>query len=144
LSVAVRVTFAGTSEVQETVVVSGAVGTTGAVVSLTVNVAEVVAEFPQASVAVKITVTAAEQSAEMVEKLFVQVTSEHVSVATAPPLLASQSVIAVPFPVPSHSTVRFEACVVITGGVTSSTLIVWVAVVVFPQTSVAVQVRTMV
>jgi hypothetical protein len=84
-----------------------------------VKVAVVVDAFPQASVAVKITVTAAEQSVERASKLFVQVTSEQVSEATAPPLLASQALIPVWLPDPSHSTVRFEASTVITGAVMS-------------------------
>jgi hypothetical protein len=62
LSVAVNVTFAGTSAAQATFTAAGAAGATGAVVSWTVKVAEVVDAFPQASVAVKITVTAAVQS----------------------------------------------------------------------------------
>ena len=119
LSVAVSEIIAGTSEAQVALTFAGAAGATGAVESWTVNVAEVVDALPHASVAVKITVTAVEQSFASALKLFVQVTSEQVSEATAPPLLASQFWIAVWFPVPSHSTVRFEACVVIVGAVTS-------------------------
>jgi hypothetical protein len=69
----------------------------------------------------------------------VQVTVEQVSAAEAPPLEANQSFNAFVFPLP-HWIVRFEAWVLITGAVMSWILIVWVAVAVFPQTSVAVQV----
>jgi hypothetical protein len=62
LSVAVREIIAGTSAAHVTLAVAGASGATGAVTSLIVNVPDVVAVFPQASVAVKVTVTAAEQS----------------------------------------------------------------------------------
>ena len=91
LSVAESETIAGTSPSQDTVTSAGAAGATGAVVSLTVKVADVVDAFPQASVAVKVTVTAAEQSADSVEKSLVHVTSEQASVAEAPPLEASQA-----------------------------------------------------
>ena len=107
LSAAVRVMVAGTSEAQATVTAAGAEGATGAVTSCTVKVAEVVAVFPQASVAVKTTVMAAEQSFESASKSLVQVTSEQASVATAPPLLASQALMPFWLPDPSHSTVRF-------------------------------------
>jgi hypothetical protein len=119
LSVAVNETIGGTSDIQETVTSAGAAGATGAVVSFTVNVADVVAVFPQASVAVNTTVTAVEQSADNVLKLFVHVTDEQVSVAAAPPFEASHAAIAPLFPEPSHSTAMLEAFVVITGGVTS-------------------------
>ena len=119
LSVAVREIMAGTSEAHDTLAVAGAEGTTGAVVSFTVKVPVVVAVFPQASVAVKVTVTAAEQSADNELKSFVQVTVEQVSVAAAPPFEASHAAIAPPLPVPSHSTVMFDAWVVITGAVLS-------------------------
>ena len=77
--------------------------------SCTVNVAEEVAVFPQASVAVKITVTAAEQSLAKASKSFDQVTSEQLSVAVAPPLEANQASTAPWLPVPSHSTTIFAA-----------------------------------
>ena len=50
-------------------------------------------KFPQASVAVNSTVTAVEQSFDKELKLFVQVTSEHKSFATAPPFDCNQFVI---------------------------------------------------
>lgn len=100
-----------------------------------------VAAFPHASVAVKITVTAAEQSLDNALKLFVHVTVEQASFATALPWLANQLFSADWFPVPSHCTIRFEACVVIDGAVMSCTFIVCEAVAVFPQASVAVHVR---
>jgi hypothetical protein len=140
LSVAVRVAAAGTSPSQATVTDSGAAGATGTVVSCTVNVADVEAALPQASVAVKITVIAAEQSLLRLLKLLVQVTLEHASVAEAPPLLFNQFSSAFWLPFPSHSTTMFEASVLMTGGVTSSTLIVCVAVDALPQASVAVHV----
>jgi len=60
-----------------------------------VKVPEVEVKLPQASVAVNTTVTAVEQSFDNELKLFVQVTSEHKSLATAPPLVCNQFVIAV-------------------------------------------------
>ena len=83
------------------------------------KVAVVVAAFPQASVAVKVTVTAVEQSAEIVLKLLVHVTTEHVSEAAAFPFVASHAAIASPLPFASHSTVMFDAWAVITGAVMS-------------------------
>jgi len=141
LSVAVNETLAGTSAAQEAVTAAGAAGATGLVVSCTLNVAEVVEAFPQASVAVKITVTAAEQSLLSALKLLVHVTAEQASVAAAPPWLFNQSLSAVVLPDPSHSTTMFEAWVLITGAVTSWTLMVCVAVDELPQASVAVHVR---
>ncbi|MBC8883019.1 hypothetical protein H9X57_05270 [Flavobacterium piscinae] len=95
---------AGTSEAQATVTSAGVSGATGAVLSCTAKVAEVVAVFPHASVAVKITVIDVEQSFDKVLKSFVQVTSEQLSVAVAPPLEANQASISLSLPVPSHST----------------------------------------
>ncbi|MBC8883011.1 hypothetical protein H9X57_05230 [Flavobacterium piscinae] len=87
----------------------GASGATGAVLSCTAKVAEVVAVFPHASVAVKITVIAVEQSFDKALKSFVQVTSEQLSVAVAPPLDANQASTAPWFPDPSHSTTILDA-----------------------------------
>ena len=58
-----------------------------------VNVADVVEEFPQASVAVKVTVAepVAPQVSETDAKLLVQVTLEQTSEATAPPFEANQA-----------------------------------------------------
>ncbi len=57
------------------------------------NVAVVGVAFPQASVAVKITVAdpVCPQPSLSVVKLFVQVTAEQLSVAAAPPLEANQA-----------------------------------------------------
>ena len=59
----------------------------GGVVSIIVNDAEVVAAFPQLSVAVNVTVAApvCPHKSLNVVKLFVQVTPEQASVAAAPP-----------------------------------------------------------
>ena len=70
-----------------------------------------VLEFPQASVAVKVTVAAPvapHQSLNDV-KSFVQVTSEHGSDALAPPWELSQLFNSVVLLEPSHSTVSSEA-----------------------------------
>ena len=58
-----------------------------------VNVADVVEEFPQASVAVNITEAepVAPQVSETEAKLLVQVTFEQTSEATAPPFEANQA-----------------------------------------------------
>ena len=64
----------------------------GLVVSTIVKLAVVEDELPQASVAVKVTETAAEQSLAIALKLLVQVTSEQLSLETAPPLFANHSV----------------------------------------------------
>ena len=116
----------------------------GAVESLIVNVADEVEVFPQESVAVKITVAVpvAPHVSETEVKLLLQVTSEQLSEATAPPLEASQVFKPWVFPFPSHSTVRSAACVEIVGAVESLTVIVWDTVVKLPHISVAVQVRT--
>lgn len=141
-SVAVREIIAGTSDAHCTLAVGGADGATGGVESFTLIVAEVVAELPHASVAVKITFTAPEQLFGIDAKLFVHVTVEHESEATAPPFEANQLCTDPPLLL-SHCAVRFEAGVVITGGVLSCTLIVCVAVEEL-QPSDAVQVRIIV
>ena len=76
------------------VVGSGKLAIVGAIVFIILKVADVEAEFPQASVAVNTTVTAAEQSFAIELKLLVQMISEQLSEAIAPPLLANQLVIA--------------------------------------------------
>ena len=65
----------------------------GLVLSIIVNVAVVEDEFPQLSVAVKVTETepVAPQVSETEAKLLVQVTLEQISEATAPPLEANQA-----------------------------------------------------
>src|SRR5690606_2103981 len=94
---------------------------TGAVVSSIVKVADVELEFPQASVAVKVTVAApvAPQRSLSALKSFDQEIAEQSSVAVAPPLLANQSLRSAVFPAPSHSTVKSLASVSITGAVVS-------------------------
>ena len=66
----------------------------GLVVSTIVKLAVVEEALPQASVAVKIIETGAEQSFDKALKLFVHVILEHVSLALAPPLEANQRLIA--------------------------------------------------
>ena len=100
----------------------------GAVVSSMVNVAVVVAVFPQLSVAVKITVAVpvVPQSLLSVVKLLVHVTLLQLSVAVAPALFCSHSNRETLLPLPSHSTVKLLALLVIIGAVLSSTVIVCV------------------
>ena len=93
----------------------------GAVLSSMVKVALVVVAFPQASVAVKITVAApvAPQRSLNAVKLLVQVITPQLSVAVAPPLEAIHAFKAAVLPRPSHSTVWLAAASVITGAVLS-------------------------
>ena len=115
---------------------------TGLVSSIIVKVAEVVEAFPQASVAVKVTVAepVAPQVSETEVKLLLQVTEEQASLAEAPPLEANQAFKAAVFPKPSHCTVKSEASVAITGLVSSTMVKVAEVVEAFPQASVAVKV----
>ena len=115
---------------------------TGAVVSSIVNVAEVVAVLPHASMAVKVTIAApvAAQSVLRDSKSFVQSTPLHKSVAAAPPLASSHSARSDALPVPSHSTVRFIASSSITGETVSSIVNAATEVIEFPQSSVAVKI----
>ena len=85
------------------------------------KVAEVVAVFPQASEAVKVTVAepVAPQVSETKVKLLLQVTEEQASEAEAPPLEVNQAFKAAVFPKPSHCTSKLEARVVIFGLVVS-------------------------
>ena len=95
----------------------------GSVVSSIVKVAVVVLEFPQASVAVKITVAkpVSPHPSLSAVKLLLQVTPLQSSLAApVDPLLANQSAKACWFPAPSHSTVKSEAFAVIVGSVVSS------------------------
>ncbi len=96
---------------------------TGAVVSSVVKVAVVELKFPQASVAVKVTVSdplAPQASLRPVLSL-VQVTPEHPSEASAPPLSANQAAKAPEgSDVPSHSTVLSDAATSIVGSVVST------------------------
>ena len=82
----------------------------GAVVSSIEKTAIVVSEFPQASVAVNVTVAdpVAPHSSVSSVKSFDQINAEQSSLAIAPPLLASQSLSPFVFPDPSHSTVKSE------------------------------------
>ena len=126
-----------------------AVSMDGAVVSSMVNVAVVSLLLPQSSVAVKVTVTApvAPQRSLSVASLWLQATALQLSLASAPPLSASQSARSWVLPAPSHSTVRSAAARSMDGSVSSVTVIVWSqeAVDVRPQWSIdsMVQVRVM-
>ena len=64
--------------------------------------------------------------------------SEHASEATAPPLAANQAFSWSVFPLPSHSTVKSLATVVISGSIVSSIVKVCIAWVVLLQASVIV------
>ncbi len=76
----------------------------GTVVSTMVKVAVLDEAFPQASVAVKVTVALPvdPQRSERDVKLFDQVTPLHISEAVAPPLFASHAFNADVLPAPSH------------------------------------------
>ena len=102
-------------------------GQLGAKSSITVKVASRVVSFPQSSVAVKVTVTApvAAQRSLNVASLWLQVTALQLSLASAPPLSASQAASWSLLPAPSHSTVRSAAARSIVGSVVSSTVINW-------------------
>jgi hypothetical protein len=86
-----------------------------------VKVAEVDSEFPHSSVAVKVTVTepVAPQAAETEVKSLLQVTEEQLSEAEAPPLAANHAFSSATLPLPSHSTVKSVAEIVIVGAVVS-------------------------
>ncbi len=116
----------------------------GGVVSSTVKVAAVEEELPHSSVAVKVTSTlpVAPQSSDKFVGLGsnVQTILPHSSEAIAPARVVIQAVRSALFPVPSHSTVMALAGVSIDGPVVSATVIVAVAVVAFPHSSVAVKV----
>src|SRR5690606_39841805 len=106
-----------------------------------VKVAVVVLVFPQASVAVKVTVAdpVGPQRSPKAPKSWLQA-APLTSVAVAPPLEASHASRAAVFPEPSLSTVLSEASEVSSGSVVSSIVKVAVVVLVFPQASVAVKV----
>ncbi len=111
------------------------------VVSTTVKVAVLEEALPQASVAVKITVAepVLPQRSESEVKLLLQETPEQTSDAVAPPLLVSQAARAAWFPLPSHSTVAFDAAV--TDGLVVSTMVkVAVLEEALPQASLAVKI----
>jgi hypothetical protein len=103
----------------------------------------VVAAFPQASVALKMTSTAPlpAQVIPRPVKLLLQVTLLQSSVASpAPPLEANQAARSPVLPKPSHSTVTFVAGLKMVGAVVSSMLKVACVSVEFPLPSVTVKV----
>ena len=115
----------------------------GFAVSSMVKVAVVVVKFPQASVAVKVTVSVpvAPQSSLRPVLSLVQVTPEHTSDALAPPLVDNHAA-KVPegSDVPSHCTVLFAAAVVKVGTVVSSMVKVASSVMLLVLESVRVKV----
>ena len=115
----------------------------GFAVSSMVKVAVVVVKFPQASVAVKVTVSVpvAPQSSLRPVLSLVQVTPEHTSDALAPPLAANHAAKAPEgSDVPSHCTVLFAAAVVKVGTVVSSMVKVASSVMLLVLESVRVKV----
>ena len=106
---------------------------TGGMVSSTLIVCEAVAVLPQSSVAVHVRVTLYSPG-----QVPLVVTSANVNTGT-PQLSVAVGVAHAG--VPEHSIVEGPGRPEITGGVVSSTLMVCVAVAVFPQPSSAVQVR---
>ena len=98
-------------------------------------------EFPQASVAVKVTAVApvVPQPSPTASKLFDHDTVPHASDATAPPFDMSQSLSSASFPSPSHSAVKSCAASTL-GAVVSSIVNVAVVLTLFPQSSMAVNV----
>lgn len=133
-SVIMLISGAGTSSMHSTVAAAG-LEAVGGVVSSTFMTCEAVAVFPQASVAVHVRVT--EYSLAHVPGVD---TSLNVSTGV-PQLSVAVGVVHVGLVV--HSMVDGPGNGEIVGGVVSSTLITWVAVLVLPQTSVAVQMRVM-
>ena len=105
-----------------------------------VNVAVVELLLLQSSVAVKVTVTepVAPQSSLNPSKSLLHSKLLQLSVAEAPPLLSNQAFNASKLPMPSHSTVWSEAIGVITGATSSTKVMICSAVLVLPQSSVAV------
>src|SRR5258707_11087329 len=89
--------------------------------------------LPQASLAVQVRVTEVEAPQPAV------VTSAEVSVKVLPQ--ASVAVATAKTGVAGHSMVLGGGSAAITGAVVSTTLMVWLAVLLLPQASVAVQVR---
>ncbi len=132
LSVAVGVVQEGTTE-HSIVVGAGKPEITGGVVSSTLIVWEAVAVFPQPSLAVQVRVILNSFGHEplVVTSTNVRVGVEQLSVAIG----------VVHEGATEHSIVVGPGSGDITGGMVSSTLIVWVAVEVLPHSSVAVQVR---
>jgi Ni,Fe-hydrogenase III small subunit len=131
LSVAVGVVHEGVPE-HSIVVGAGNAEITGGVVSFTLMVCDAIVTLPHASVAVHVLVMLYEPEHEPGV-----VTSANVNVGV---LQLSVAVGVVHEGVPEHSIVVGPGRGEITGGVVSSTLIVWEALVTFPQASVAVHV----
>src|SRR5512146_1208164 len=106
----------------------------GGVVSLTVMVWTALALLPQASVAVQVrAITSVPPQLFVTASLKVIVTELHPSCAVATPVwlvLVSAG----------HSSVRLAGAVML-GGLVSLTVMVWTALALLPQASVAVQVR---
>ena len=115
----------------------------GAVVSSMVKVAVVLLALSQSSVAVKITVTdpVAPQSSLNPSKSLLHSMLLQLSVAEAPPLLFNHAFNASMLPMPSHSTVWSAASMSMTGATSSTKVMICSAVLVLPQSSVAVYVR---
>src|SRR6185436_1104167 len=113
---------------------AGRAAITGAVVSATLMVWLAVLLLPQASVAVQVRVTLYEPA--QAPLVF---TSAKVSVKALPQ--ASVAVATAKTGVAGQLMVLGAGRVAITGAVVSTTLIVWLAVLLLPQASVAVQVR---
>ena len=115
----------------------------GLVVSSIVNVAVVELLLSQSSVTVNVTVTVpvAPQSSLKPSKSLLHSMLLQLSVAEAPPLLSNHAFRASRFPAPSHSTVWFDAIGSITGATASINVMICSAVLVLPQSSVAVYVR---
>src|SRR5207249_1105107 len=131
VSVAVAVAKLGAAG-QSTVLASAKAASTGAVMSRTLMVWLAVLLLPQASVAVQVrTCTTGQLPLLVSTKVNVGVASQ-VSVAVAVAKLG----------VAGQSIVLAAGKAAITGAVMSRTLMVWLAVLLLPQASVAVQVRT--
>ena len=114
----------------------------GDMVSSMVKVAVVLLALSQSSVAVKITVTepVAPQSSLNAKSLLHSMLLQ-LSVAEAPPLLSNHASNAAMLPMPSHSTVWSAACMSMTGAWSSTNVMICSAMLVLPQSSVAVYVR---
>ena len=134
LSVAVGVVHEG-EPVHSIVVGAGSAEITGGVVSSTLIVWDALATLPQASVAVHVLVILYDPG-----QLPGMVTSANVRVGV---VQLSVAVGVVQDGVPEHSMVVGAGNAEITGGVVSSTLIVWDALATFPHASVAVHVLVM-
>ena len=134
LSVKVGVAGAGIAS-HDTVVLSGKVLKIGAVLSCTVITWVCVMALAQASVAVQVRV----RVYDPVQLPFVL--ASVLVIVGAEPQLSVAVTVAMPG-MASHDTVWFAGSVEVhTGGVRSCTVMVWTIVAVFPQVSLAVQVR---